>query len=123
MNWRRQNNLPDPRIAVIAADAWPAAVWYLRKFSQTGFWQPDQKPWSGRFFFITSTDVSDALAEQLKTFRPEFFGLRPNVLLILWSPATTNSATGATRTQQSHERNPCFQSFGNGHAVSGAHRE
>ncbi len=39
--------------------------------------------------------MSDKLAGQLKNFRPEYFGARPNVLLILWSPVTTNATTGA----------------------------
>ena len=88
----RQNHLSEPRIAVVAADAWPLP-WYLRHFPGTGFWQPGQDTGAADFF-ITSTDVSDALAEQLKTFRPEFFGLRPNVLLILWAPVPTNSPVG-----------------------------
>jgi uncharacterized protein (TIGR03663 family) len=89
----RQDNLSDPRIAVVAADAWPLP-WYLRKFSQTGFWQPGQETGPADFF-ITTTDVSDKLAGELKNYRPEYFGARPNVLLILWSPVMTNAATGA----------------------------
>jgi uncharacterized protein (TIGR03663 family) len=88
----RQNNLSSPRIAVVAADAWPLP-WYLRKFSQVGFWQPDQETGPADFF-ITTTDVPARLAEPLKEFRPEFFGARPNVLLILWSPLKTNAAAG-----------------------------
>jgi predicted membrane-bound mannosyltransferase len=80
----RQNKIPDPRIAVVAADAWPLP-WYLRKFSQVGFWQPNQETGDADFF-ITTTDVSGKLAERLKHFRQEFFGARPNVLLILWTP-------------------------------------
>jgi uncharacterized protein (TIGR03663 family) len=79
----RQKNLAQPRIAVVAADAWPLP-WYLRKFSQVGFWQPGQETGEADFF-ITTTDVSGKLAERLKKFRPEFFGARPNVLFILWS--------------------------------------
>jgi uncharacterized protein (TIGR03663 family) len=88
----KQNNLAQPRIAVVAADAWPLP-WYLRKFSQVGFWQPNQATGAADFF-ITTTDVSDSLAERLKNFRPEFFGARPNVLLILWVPLPEKSATG-----------------------------
>ena len=88
----KQNNLAQPRIAVVAADAWPLP-WYLRKFSQVGFWQPNQAT-GATDFFITTTDVSDSLAERLKNFRPEFFGARPNVLLILWVPLPEKSATG-----------------------------
>jgi uncharacterized protein (TIGR03663 family) len=84
----RQKNLPNPRIAVVATDPWPLP-WYLRKFSQVGFWQPGQKIGPADFF-ITTTDVSDDLAERLKNFRPEFFGVRPEVLLILWTPETSN---------------------------------
>ena len=80
----RQQSLTSPRIAVIAADAWPLP-WYLRKFSQVGFWQPGQETGAADFF-ITTTDVPGTMAKQLENFRPEFFGVRPNVMLILWTP-------------------------------------
>ncbi len=86
----RENNNSNPRIAVVAADAWPLP-WYLRKFSQVGYWQPGQET-GGADFFITMTDVSGELARQLKDFHPDYFGTRPNVLLILWSPQ--NNAPG-----------------------------
>jgi uncharacterized protein (TIGR03663 family) len=82
----RQEKLTNPRIAVVAADAWPLP-WYLRKFSQVGFWQPNQNTGEADFF-ITTADVSEKLAERLKNFRPEYFGWRPDVLLILWTPLT-----------------------------------
>jgi len=80
----RENKISNPRIAVVAADPWPLP-WYLRKFSQAGYWRPGQETGVADFF-ITTTDVSGGLAQRLKDFRPEFFGSRPNVLLILWSP-------------------------------------
>ena len=83
-----QQGLVRPRVAVIAADPWPWP-WYLRKFPQTGFWQPGQIPGPADFF-ITGSDVPASLMGTLKSFRPEFFGVRPNVLVILWSrPAAT----------------------------------
>lgn len=85
----RENKISNPRIAVVAADAWPLP-WYLRKFSQAGFWQPGQETGAADYF-ITTTDVSGKLAEQLKNMRPEFFGWRPNVLLILWTPVPAES--------------------------------
>jgi len=94
----QQRNLAQPRIAVVAKDAWPLP-WYLRKFSQVGYWQPEQEAGPADFF-ITTTDVSGKLAERLKAFRPEFFGVRPNVLLILWVPEITNAATGASPPRQ-----------------------
>ena len=89
----KAGNLAQPRIAVVAADAWPLP-WYLRKFSQVGFWQPDQETGPADFF-ITTTDVPDKLGERLKSYRPEYFGVRPNALLVLWTPqpAATNAAT------------------------------
>jgi len=78
----RQNKNSNPRIAVVAADAWPLP-WYLRKFSQVGFWQPGQETGAADFF-ITSGEVT-----AWRNFRAEYFGLRPNVLLILWTPAPT----------------------------------
>jgi uncharacterized protein (TIGR03663 family) len=85
-----QNKIAKPRIAVVAADAWPLP-WYLRKFSNVGFWQPNQEVGDADFF-ITTTDVSGQLRNRLESFRPEFFGVRPNVLLILWSPQNTTAA-------------------------------
>jgi len=83
------NKMTNPRIAVVAADAWPLP-WYLRRFSQVGFWQPGQETGPADFF-ITTMDVPGKLAEQLNNFRPEFFGARPEVLLILWTPPPAES--------------------------------
>lgn len=82
----KRNNLASPRIAVVGADAWPLP-WYLRKFSNVGFWQTNQATGPADFF-ITTTDVPDKLGEQLKPFRPEYFGVRLNVLFVLWEPQT-----------------------------------
>ncbi len=81
----RQNAITAPRIAVIAADPWPLP-WYLRHVAQVGFWQPGQQPGKADFYIISS-DAADQYGEQLKDFRPEFFGVRPGVLTVLWSPA------------------------------------
>jgi uncharacterized protein (TIGR03663 family) len=81
----RQDAIAAPRIAVIAADPWPLP-WYLRHIAAVGFWQPGQQPGEADFY-ITSTEAADQYAEQLKNFRPEFFGVRPGVLILLWSPA------------------------------------
>jgi predicted membrane-bound mannosyltransferase len=80
-----QNAIAAPRIAVIASDPWPLP-WYLRHFPNVGFWQPGQAPGNADFY-ITSTEAADQYADQLQSFRPEFFGVRPNVLILLWSPA------------------------------------
>jgi hypothetical protein len=80
----RRNAVGNPRIAVIASDAWPLP-WYLRHFSQVGFWQPGQQP-APADFYVTSAEAAEQYADRLRNFRPEFFGLRPGVLILLWSP-------------------------------------
>lgn len=81
----RRDGILTPRIAVIAADPWPLP-WYLRHFKQVGFWQPGQRVTEADFY-ITSTESAEQYSDQLRSFRPEFFGVRPNVLILLWSPA------------------------------------
>ncbi|HEY4415741.1 MAG TPA: flippase activity-associated protein Agl23 [Verrucomicrobiae bacterium] len=80
----RLQNLPHPTISVVMADAWPLP-WYLRKFSQAGFWQPGQEAGMADFY-ITGSDVPPSLLARLKNFRSDYYGVRPGVLLILWSP-------------------------------------
>jgi len=85
----RQSSIASPRIAVIAADPWPLP-WYLRHDAEVGFWQPDHPPGpqpGDADFYITSTESADQYAELLKDLRPQFFGVRPGVLILLWSPA------------------------------------
>jgi len=62
-----------------------AVAWYLRHIAEVGFWQPGQQPGQADFY-VTSTEAADQYAEVLKNFRPEFFGARPGVLVLLWSP-------------------------------------
>ena len=81
----RQYAIASPRIAVIAADSWPLP-WYLRHYTQVGFWQPGQQVGNADFY-VTSTEAADRYKDQLRDFRPEFFGARPGVLVLLWSPA------------------------------------
>ena len=77
-----RNGIATPRIAVIASDPWPLP-WYLRHFDQVGFWQPGQQL-ADADFYVTSTEAADQYADRLRKFRPEFFGVRPGVLLLLW---------------------------------------
>ena len=86
----REKNLAQPLIAVLAADPWPLP-WYLRKFTRVGYWQPGQEPVAADFF-IASTDVPANLNDRLKDFRQEFFGVRPDVLMILWTPEAKHAS-------------------------------
>ncbi len=85
-------HLSSPRIAVVAADPWPLP-WYLRKYLQVGFWQPGDDTGPANFF-ITSPDAAEKLGDKLQGFRPEYFGLRPEAIVILWRPEQlTNQPT------------------------------
>ena len=81
----QRKNIAAPRIAVIASDPWPLP-WYLRHFAQVGFWQPGQSVGDADFY-VTSTEAAGQYKDRLRDFRPEFFGARPGVLVLLWSPA------------------------------------
>jgi uncharacterized protein (TIGR03663 family) len=81
----QRKNIASPRIVVIASDPWPLP-WYLRHFAQVGFWQPGQ-PVGEADFYVTSTEAAEQYKDLLHNFRPEFFGARPGVLILLWSPA------------------------------------
>jgi uncharacterized protein (TIGR03663 family) len=81
----RRNAIATPRIAVIASDPWPLP-WYLRHFSQVGFWQPGQQPTEADFY-ITTTEAAGQYSDRLRNYRPDFFGVRPGVLILLWLPA------------------------------------
>lgn len=81
----RAQGWTNPRLAVVMADAWPLP-WYLRSFPQTGYWQPEQDPGPADLF-ITTASPPTSLRPRLQSYIPEFYGVRPNVLLILWTPA------------------------------------
>ncbi|HEV2486860.1 MAG TPA: flippase activity-associated protein Agl23 [Terracidiphilus sp.] len=80
----RRNGINSPRVAVIASDPWPLP-WYLRHFNQVGFWQPGQQV-PDADFYVTSTEAAEQYADRLRGFRPDFFGSRPGVLILLWLP-------------------------------------
>jgi len=71
------------RVAVVAADPWPLP-WYLRQFPETGYWQPGNDPGPAEVY-ITSIEAAESIGTRITGWRPEFFGLRPNVLVLLWT--------------------------------------
>jgi len=75
---------PQTTIAVVSADPWPLP-WYLREFRRVGYWQPGQNP-ARADLYLTSPEAAQALAPRLVHWRWEYFGVRPGVLLILWTP-------------------------------------
>ena len=74
-----------PTVAVVLADPWPLP-WYLRQFPRVGYWQPGQDPGAADLY-ITGSEAEPTVQKYIAQMEPEFFGQRPNVLLILWVPA------------------------------------
>ena len=70
------------RVAVVMDDPWPLP-WYLRHFSQVGFWRNADDPGPADLY-ITSADFPEQLRPRVQGYTPEYFGLRPNELLLLW---------------------------------------
>ncbi len=81
-------------IAVVAADPWPLP-WYLRAYPQVGFWQPGQDPGTADIY-IAGMDAAEDLVPKVEGRFPEFFGVRPNVLFILWGPPPPPEPSAAT---------------------------
>jgi hypothetical protein len=81
---------PQTTLAVVMADPWPLP-WYLRQFPRVGYWQPGQNPGPADLF-LTSPEAAEALPTRLAGWRPEYFGVRPGVLLLLWTPPTDKTA-------------------------------
>ncbi len=75
---------PQSTLAVISADPWPLP-WYLRRFPRVGYWQPGQNPGRANLY-LTSPEAAERLNGLTGHWRPEYFGVRPGVLLILWTP-------------------------------------
>jgi len=72
------------RISVVASDPWPLP-WYLRRFSRVGYYQPGQDPGVADFY-VSSLEPAPNLEARAEGWRSEFFGVRPEVLLLLWTP-------------------------------------
>jgi len=77
----RAAHQPDPLVAVVMKDPWPLP-WYLRQY-RVGFWQEDQDPGPADFY-ITFAEFPPKLQPRVQGITPEFFGVRPNELLLLW---------------------------------------
>ena len=57
-------------------------IQFLDHTTGEGFIRPQHRE------LVLVEDGAEKVLERLKNFRPEFFGWRPNVLLILWVPET-----------------------------------
>lgn len=79
------------KIAVVADDAWPVP-WYLRRVKNVGYWQSAQDPGPADVY-LTDMTSADKIARYIEGWRPEFFGVRPNVLFILWYPDPAKQKT------------------------------
>ena len=79
--WQQKHGR-DPVIAVIADDPWPLP-WYLRALPRVGYWRPGQDPGAADLY-VTDTAPADALMPRLEGRIPDYYGVRPGALLVLW---------------------------------------
>jgi len=89
----------DMLIKVITPDYWPLP-WYLRAFNRIGYWhEPIDEPDAP--VVITNTDLEEAVAARLKgEYQPEYFGLRPEVLITVFVEKTLWDAFIERQTAQ-----------------------
>ncbi len=87
--WQKQHGR-DPVIAVVADDPWPLP-WYLRGLPRVGYWRPGQDPGAADLY-LTDLPSGEALAARLGNRIPDFYGVRPGVLLVLWIPPPAAAA-------------------------------
>jgi uncharacterized protein (TIGR03663 family) len=84
-----QGDSPETQVsvAVVADDPWPLP-WYLRRIPKVGYY-PSNQPAPEARIYITSLEAAERMQEQLKDRQPEFFGVRPEVLILVWSRSRT----------------------------------
>lgn len=72
------------KVMTPGSDYWPLP-WYLRDFPETGYWN-DVPENPDAAIVIASTELEEALTKRLSgTYQQEYFGLRPGVLLAVYT--------------------------------------
>jgi len=87
--------LPDSRIvAVVGSDIWPLP-WYLRRCPQVGYW-PELPGAPAPFLVVSSAGQAERVARALGPgWTPELYGLRSEVLAVLFIPPAPARLGGA----------------------------
>ena len=76
---------PGAPIRVIAEEYWPLP-WYLRGLDGVGYWSQPPADCDGALV-ITSTELAEPVRTRLRgKYRESVLGLRPGVLLVLFTP-------------------------------------
>jgi predicted membrane-bound mannosyltransferase len=71
------------KIIVPGSDYWPLP-WYLRRFTSVGYWsEPPDEP-DAAMIVTTPALEADLDAALSNSYRKEYFGLRPDVLLLTY---------------------------------------
>ena len=92
--WQAQHGR-DPVLAVIADDPWPLP-WYLRRLPRVGYWRPGQDPGPADLY-LTDLAPGDAVNPRLADRIPDYYGVRPGALLVLWIERPAAAPAGTIR--------------------------
>ncbi|HKB92251.1 MAG TPA: hypothetical protein VKC60_17170, partial [Opitutaceae bacterium] len=73
-------------IQVVSKDYWPLP-WYLRKFPNVGYWNEVPATLPGDAILTSPSENEEIQRRMPKDYQVEFFGLRTDVLILLYSKA------------------------------------
>lgn len=90
------------KVVTAPQDYWPLP-WYLRKFSNVGYWQEPPTD-ADAPVVITSTELQPAIEKTLqRDYQVEYYGLRPDVLLVAYIRRDLWDAFMERRAKESHQ--------------------
>lgn len=71
-------------IQVVSEDYWPLP-WYLRHYPNTGYWSDVPDHLDGEILITSPDQMAKVTARIGSDWKPQYFGLRPDVLVVLFS--------------------------------------
>jgi uncharacterized protein (TIGR03663 family) len=75
---------PGQPIRVISEEYWPLP-WYLRGLSEVGYWHAPPADCDGTLVISSTTHAEAVRAQLRRTYRESFLGLRPGVVLVVFT--------------------------------------
>lgn len=76
---------PGQPIRVISEEYWPLP-WYLRGLAEVGYWHAPPADCDGALVISSSNQAEAVRARLHRTYRESFLGLRPGVVLVVFTP-------------------------------------
>jgi hypothetical protein len=76
---------PNQPIRVIAEEYWPLP-WYFRGLPHVGFWSTPPDECDGALVIASMTQAETVRAKLRRPYHESFLGLRPGVIMVLFTP-------------------------------------